>query len=815
MSDKILAEQDNILFLESLAECKSPREVLEQLMLPAKAAGISAIRYYRLHHINDESAEELYSVEGVGCPAPLAERLRSGTVRKRRADHPESRFGTFFAIKTRSVILLSHSDKGPLQETGLTEGIPHLLVPLDEGDPPELKKHKLTKHPHWVDIPLLVGDSPIGKLSCDLRSAAQLEPDNQRSLRDSLFQFKDYAQLAAPFLELLRNLTFSVPLRNVVREISEKRSTDAILEYCVTGLKQYFRCEHADIFLSATDPPHDTIIVLQKTSLADKQSVLRNFYRLDRDVLPVTAWVASQEDPERVVRLANLLDPIRRSEQLKAYSPSIQWENAIRLSQRYGSLMVAFIPIDITGEHKLYGVIRLADKCSADLHCPHNIAPVPFDERDEAMLRRICRVSIGPALKALRQEESLRTVVSTLALLRESRTDEDALKQLAEIAALAVGQGSGTIDTCKKKFLVSIADEHDFEILHQAGDLELCSEYATQSEPLRFKRANSLTGYAMSSKRQVYMSDLVHAEQRQRYLPIAKGAVCGIATPMIYRNRTIGAIVVLSNHRDVSIEKDGYVLQVLANEAAAIYAHRRVGIATTLLAGAHHDIVEGLHVLHRVFESVPDDVARHGQQLVELLRNMTSVHATSSQPSPEMMAATARTLAIGSLIEQIADIVRNLREEFARCIVQVDLVNIASKVRVLPELMRTCLYHVFHNAMRHAPQDRANVIRVVASIHPGELRIVTENETTIGTTFTVGHVSSDVGIEFGREEGHGNGFMILRRILSWYRFPETTGANVEIRGPNETGTNRFEVALTFPLPFQEHGEVALVKQEVR
>lgn len=768
-------------FLEQLHNCHTPHEVLQTLHQVATSIGLTAIRYYRFRRAVQPENDTFYSVASVGCDKSVTEKLSAGRITKTRSMHPHDKSETFWSVDTAHPIALKLVNSSeciyPLKLLTEFGGLPELHVPPDP-DEPELTEAKRQGSGKWIDIPLIIGRWTIGKLSCDCMSDMDFRAAS--TARD-IYAFKRFATSAAPVLEMVRNQNFSAPLQYASVTIRDISNIPHLLDFCTETLRSpsFFNCEQADVLLSSRDSRDKDTLVLFKTTFPPMQGQeMFAHYRLGKPNSSLTAWVA---DTRRSVRVDGMLDPQRRARQLLIYGNDLNWEQKIPLSNKHGSLLIVHVPLLDNSSHE-FAIIRLADKRGQDN------SVIAFDERDESLLEKIAHQTIGPKIYALKHQEVLDAVQTKLVSVREMVIPhESPWNRLIEIVSSAIEEDPLAKGWKKRYFVSRMADDDHFEILAEGGKLERVESQT------RFECSKTLTGRAIISGHVVFESDLRSAQEKAQYRPVVKDAVCAMACPMTYRKKIIGAIAIASSHRDLSLEKHRYILETIADEAAATLEHYRVAMTTTLLAGVRHDFQAILSVLDD--DIAPHEELQHLSGVIDVLGELATVHCCSKDPDPNTLLQMTVDRDITVMLREITELSKNLDPQSDLVDIELSHVGDVQSARVFSAAVTACFFNMMRNAIGAALKN-GGPVRVRSKIDPACLEvIITNNASKTGAEPPINNV--DNWLDVPVTDVRGMGIPITRRVQSWYRFPGT--ACGEYRA-HVTAEGLHEVMLRFPLP---------------
>ena len=786
-----------ISLIESLRQCDSPADVLEQLLPLAKRAGLEGIRYYRLRQSRPEDdVDEIYGVDSVGCGSHLAELMRSGTVRKKRSERGQAESESFWAIDAAYPIafVISNNKTPPLQLSPPGNGLPVLEVPLDDKDPVEIKTIKMNGSRKWVDIPLLAGTWTIGKLSCDFTdSKSRIESP---SVHMSVMEFARAVEIAAPVLEILRNTTFPTRLRLLIGRLESLQSTEDLMKACVRELQSIFNCEQADFFLSSIDSFGRQAIILKQTSFRPSfKDVNQSLYDVEgRHSYSLTATATRYPRPIKVDRM---VDPVHRETQLESYRRKLSgttgasgevvelnWSHGISLSHRHGSLMISRVAINNKLSRNEYGLVRMADKRQTSSMNRSSGKVIPFEERDEALLEAIVTQAIGPKLATLRHQETLSRLTESMTKVRQIPSDDpNPFNSLISIVAEAFPEQEGA----RKKYTINKRDgATHFNIVAEAGSLERSDQHAAPPYPM----LRTMTNEVIESGEVRFYWDLPYAASKRVYRPFVKGAKCALGCPIRYRGNCIGAILILSSAYDLSLERDAAVLKSLADEAGVLLEHHNVAVRLAHLAGVSHDIDGMVHAMQRL---VGQGSAK-GSAIIETLSDLFAAYRKSRPMSPKSMATASFPQDVLDIIRRIIVAARSVEiDKGDACEITVGN-EVPCRAEIYQPILAACLFNVLRNAIRHAKTGESIFAQAW----------LTETELFVRVTNKFAGAISERTMrreDWIRDDQIGGiGLAIIEHLMSDYRFPGTSSGSVTCEPDASLESPEYVCTLRFPLP---------------
>jgi sigma-B regulation protein RsbU (phosphoserine phosphatase) len=113
--------------------------------------------------------------------------------------------------------------------------------------------------------------------------------------------------------------------------------------------------------------------------------------------------------------------------------------------------------------------------------------------------------------------------------------------------------------------------------------------YPESSEPVRLKLGQGLVGAAVTSEQPLLVNDV---ESDPRYVEFVPGVASEIVVPLLHKSRPIGALNVLSRHRDHFTERDVAILRQFAAHVAVALVNARLFERSRLDAEALETLAE-------------------------------------------------------------------------------------------------------------------------------------------------------------------------------------------------------------------------------
>ncbi len=590
-------------------------DVLDELLKTDTAHELERIRYYRFE--NTACGEGYYLlVDSAGYDQDTAATLRVGELVRFESSCPRERSDSFWAhtLDIPVAVTVDRFASGYIEPRFYPGCMP--LVPVSHDFCEEsLSGRKSTT---WIDIPLSVCGKKTGKLTCDFC----LTPDQLRDHQDGIVKLWASAQTAAPWLEFLyHHQQPTIPLGEIVADIQACQKLDQLFEYCTMLLPKYFRASNASIFTMSEDSFGMKKLVLQRSSFyAARRFEQQAIYRCSDQAL--TAWVARNG---RALRIHNLGDQREREQQLDQYrifDRHLAWEDLLTDSSNHTSYLAVPIPTDV--KH-VGGVLRLTEKV---------VGANRFTAQDQRLLEQIARDAVGRRLVSLSLAQASNTITydqihETIMVSNRVPKTHDVVSMLRSGCEAMFSQ-----DGCAGKLFVLDLLTNDcqhFEHFTIGGGLkdELEEERAHRLD-------GSLTGYIVQEflnntahssghKHILFVNDLQNARERQVECVRCNSVETAIASPVSFRRKVYGVILVLSNRHDISPETHGCLLKSIAAQAGMMYARRDHAFLTKLRREVDRlprkDCVHWLDNVEKLFSSaLPEETTLVPPQQFNLRR---------------------------------------------------------------------------------------------------------------------------------------------------------------------------------------------------
>ncbi|MFY7868334.1 MAG: hypothetical protein ACOVQN_02450 [Exiguobacterium sp.] len=285
--------------MRNATRANSTREVLLSLEPAMQIVNLTNLRYYRYSPTRKTLTSQdaiLTTKSGNASEVnEFEEALRLGAVYTSELDVDDD-CETFWCFSLRRPIVFK-----------LTPGLAKPMEPNIRENGPVLinvrnhscQKAYFTKHKErndkWVDIPLFISETPVGKFSLDFTDEGKKLCDKNPSKAERLLNFFfEICQYVAPLLEFWISHDLSSPLNNAATKFRDVTSAEELFRYCTEDLRkeQYFNCDHADVLLVEKSDSGVERLVLKASSNRYKHNELyKAFYELPN----LDAWNNADE----------------------------------------------------------------------------------------------------------------------------------------------------------------------------------------------------------------------------------------------------------------------------------------------------------------------------------------------------------------------------------------------------------------------------------------------------------------------------------------------------------------------------------------
>ena len=701
--------------VKNAANSNSIREVLLALEPAMKLFELTNLRYYRYSPTRKTlTSQEAILKEGAETDDDLREfeeALRQGAVfaQETSVDDDSESFWCF-RLHRPVIFNLNHEVFKAMEPTIQQNGPIVINVRNHNCINSYFSKHK-EKFRKWVDIPLYIANTPVGKLSLDLTNSGRNHCESEpQQFKNDLDYFYELCQYITPHLEYWISHEISSILNNAASRLKEIETTSELYEFCTQDLRndQFFNCEDIDLFLiERADSGGERLVLKASSNTSKKGDVLRSYYeipsfsktgdRTDGEIhVGLTLWSALSH---RGSRYSDLFDHELRTRQERFYQSKFNgytiipsWENKIPLVNVVKSAM--FIPIvstdyipktgnkqDINEKSELLGVLRFANKKRGNSD--------EFSAYDLRIGELLARYYIGPAVWNCKNNSYRDSVYS---FITEATTvsglgapiESQPIKQLADrilksktessrkLAICTIKQGTPSV--CRADIVYSDSSEcnNDEPDVEFPIDGTIVKDAISVEDPLTFF-ADELIG---------------------DYIPkgiVVEDAVVVVAVGISYGGKRLGALILSSTHFDLVYETDlAGVVRSLSNVFANSLKHTDQTGVGLLLSSLRHDfrnLIDSLVVSASVGEK-DDQIA-----ICDLLGSLIDTICTHSYRS-----ASRRYDKGMNLRPYILSVARVIDSLFAA---RVDTAEVEDNLTCnIPEpVVSTFLYVTLHNAM--------------------------------------------------------------------------------------------------------------------
>jgi hypothetical protein len=701
--------------VKNAAKSNSIREVLLALEPAMRLFELTNLRYYRYSPTRKTlTSQEAILKEGAETDDDLREfeeALRQGAVFAQETSvDDESESFWCFRLHRPVIFNLNQAVFKAMEPTIQKNGPIVINVRNHNCINSYFSKHK-EKFRKWVDIPLYIANTPVGKLSLDLTEAGRKNCESEpRQLKDNLDYFYELCQYITPHLEYWISHEISSILNDAASKLKEIETTSELYEFCTQDLRtdQFFNCEDIDLFLiEKADSGVERLVLKASSNTSRKDEVLRSYYeiptfskmgeRIEGDIhVGLTLWSALSQ---RGSRYSDLFDHELRARQERFYQSKFNgftiipsWENKIPLVNVVKSAM--FIPIVVTNyvqqtgskqdtneKSELLGMLRFANKKRRDSD--------EFSAYDLRIGELLARYYIGPAVWNCKNNSyrdsvysfiSEATTVSGLGAPIESQP----IKQLADRILKSKTESSRKLAICTIKQGTPSVCRADIVY----SDSTECNNDETDVE---FPIEGTIVKKAISLEDPLtFFAD----ELSDDYTPkdiFVENAVVVVAVGISYGGKRLGALILSSTHFDLVYETDlAGVVRSLSNVFAnSLKNTEQTGIGL-LLSSLRHDfrnLIDSLVV--SASTGLKDDQIAIGNLLSSLIDTIcTHSYRSAARQYEKGMNLRPYILSVARVIDSLFD-------------ARVDTIGVHDNlICSIPEpVISTFIYVTLHNAM--------------------------------------------------------------------------------------------------------------------
>jgi GAF domain-containing protein len=530
----------------------SLKGVLRRLHTVARDFGIRCLRF----HVCDGDAKRLTSAAGEGQGAMISAYLGGGSVQRvlkteLSSDVVDESFACFTCREPVVVRINPHTTRPKRPYRDSRSGLTTIDVVTEPCKSLEGHKGKA-----WVDLPIEVAGRWVGKLSCDLD-----EPAGYDGMDRDIHEFWSYCQAAALALDYFYTKETCEPLDRSLAALLSCECVEAVFQkaqslvqelvgecrisfyrFQVDALGSRQLVEWLANTAAAASPRRSRIVVDERSRLVNEDDCLA-WVAHHREELLVEKEDGTYFNDQTLVLSDEFaisgLDGIQRGAQIT--SP---------LLKRDGELL-GIVAIEQRGERPSDGL------CGSR----------------RVLVQRIVAQGLASRLVQLCDRDA-----SDLALKAHQAVDSVAVCDMGSVDELlaAIGKVLESVvpeEGSRKVYLINVPeDDGQFRHWYTGGQLQHGNE---PGEVLEF---------ADSTMRQIFdspdgffhLADLDRALAQQASLRVYPQAVCSLGARIQFREKTYGALLVLSEDHDLNPEDFRPVLMTLAERTASLLAHRKM-----------------------------------------------------------------------------------------------------------------------------------------------------------------------------------------------------------------------------------------------
>ncbi|MBK8037934.1 MAG: hypothetical protein IPK22_12525 [Verrucomicrobiaceae bacterium] len=555
--------------------------------LKAHTFRVQRIRYYRF----DSRSQILSSVASVGHSPEVSHSLQRGRIAKLFRPELNASSDTFWCKTEKHPVLFERSSKAttPLK-CDYSAGVRRMRV-LE--DCQLLKKEKASK---WLDFPLFSSGRFLGKLSCDVEVSGVMSNHFGREVK-ALWAL---SRLLAPHLEgiylsQIHERRESDAVRDILAKLAAAERLEDVFRICTTDIPELFDCKYASIFTASKDTLGLKKLILRRSSYeklnmeSDVASYdLGDDERFGDQEASITCWVSHNKRPLRLHHLGSPNHPsVELLEQLKQFDPRLKWGNKHRDSDDHVSFLGVPINDPRQSDQSPYdslGVLRLTQK---------NTDEGEFSAQDQALLEWIVNEHVAPKISATPSQEFASQVLKQLdsfhnVAILESTDYHD----FATAVCVSLDDALQSVSGGSRLYVFNLLCEDNAYFFHRAIHQPRNSHVSIESHVgMKHSRLETLTDLALKSGKAVLLLDIERARKQGRIRNVVKGAVCAMASPIMYKGHELGVIVVFSDRYDLELELHGRILSMVASLTFQIIARRQARTFSLALAGLRHDVL--------------------------------------------------------------------------------------------------------------------------------------------------------------------------------------------------------------------------------
>ena len=523
----------------AFSKCESVHELLRQLLPISRELGLRNLRY---HYFSERDAR-LASVDCVGHRAEIDRRVRREAVVRFLSPPLFAESDSYECFNLgRPVIFKAVQGINGLVRCGELEGLPVYQVQIERCERTQIAPCDAW----WVDVPLATMGRFCGKLSCDL-AAQSLDAISPHAT----YEFWRVAQLAAPFLEATYAQGVQSAFDAARDEINAIDDCDALHDYLTSGLPcQVFGCRHASLFTTSSDSDARRLLILRKSNLPSLRRWEHRAAYNPSDLQFVLPWVHQNRTS---IRFSHLDSREHRQQQMLAYGKELAWQDPIiDWDAMHSTLATALhhpngAPL---------GVLQLLNKRS------QRGQTCAFTDYDARLVEKLAAEVIGPKLHSLAVPPAASRLDaylewgSQLCGLLKSETGQ-LIDRAASLLQEAMPESKG-----RKLYMVCklTGINHQMSMLAMRGKLKRHSY-----EPTNYQLDHTITARAIQEPdRAVFWNQLPRDACARRSHVVTPRAVCALACSITLHSTPIGALVVKSDHYDLSPDSQGPLIERIA-----------------------------------------------------------------------------------------------------------------------------------------------------------------------------------------------------------------------------------------------------------
>jgi len=494
-------------------------------------------------------------------------------------------------------------------------------------------------------------------------------------------------------------------LREYLHQAIKARTVDQLLVLSIRSLPYILGGKHCSIFLVGKDVEYGQRLILRKTSYQKLKAMESSgFYTKGQGL---TGWVWKTG---RSLRLRNGCDEAELAA-IDLDDPPVPSGHL-----RDSKVLKEFICVPIFDQSKhVVGVIRIVTKSGG------------FTREDEMALS-----TLGDYLYSLikncqnrEKEADVKKVLESALKFQQCTCEHD-------VWATAVSVVKAFWGAEDKAYLLNVIHKDKETLTVEEVDGTLAPRGL---EKKRYQLKGTTTGYVIDKRESVLMHDLKKAEKKRKYLPVIKGGLSGIVSPLCTRNTQVfAALAIIAAKRYAFSEDDERLLlqfcEIAAGAVERIQERRKVAeyeklvTVSRFLTGLQHDLCSPMQAIDLYLRKhkTPEEIELLSEFILTGLLAYRFLPVVSSQE---------RSLGLETSLKERVSLFRKdsffLRPLIDKCIKVIDkcfssqpecLISCskAYKVKADYQLLLLVIYNLIKNARENAKTAQLRKKKIIISV---------------------------------------------------------------------------------------------------